>query len=563
VSNGIGSVNQVLTSNNTGALTWTDKSQLSSNIYDLGGLTWSGVSDNELIRRTSSTTADGTGMTITDINNLTDNKKTVSFFNRLSPLNVPLGLIDYSFNISSTVYKTHLSPKSSHATTSNGLFLQATSTVDAVKVGINVSSPSQDFQVGTTLYVDDTNKKVGINVASPNVDLEVLNTMYVDSNTRKVGIVNATPTTTFQVGTTLYVDETTGKVGIKTATPATELEVVGEARISNNGTQVLSFYDTAHNHEHGTIEGHQSGQGGRMEFHVKNTGSNALTSRLNINPTGSISFANSNDYGSSGQVLTSNGDAPPSWTAPTAGPATILTGSGFDVTVGTYPSNTNLPQLKADGNNNVHVFYADKTGALNGAGFDITVGQYPGYPTIPQLKVGTSNNVHVFYADIAGEAYLLRGYKQITSVNLYGGTSVSLFGNGANNVHVFYADIAGRLSDDRIKWNETPINTDRTIEIVKRLKFYQYDILKEPRLGSLDPEEPYDPSKCKVGFGVIAQEIEELGNEYPELKDTPFQLDEIKGVGYDNIFALLGATTQMLISRIETLENEVKQLKAK
>jgi hypothetical protein len=50
VSNGIGAVNQVLTSNNTGALTWTDKSQLSADIYDLGGLTWSGVSYNELIR---------------------------------------------------------------------------------------------------------------------------------------------------------------------------------------------------------------------------------------------------------------------------------------------------------------------------------------------------------------------------------------------------------------------------------------------------------------------------------------------------------------------------------
>ena len=242
---------------------------------------------------------------------------------------------------------------------------------------------------------------------------------------------------------------------------------------------------------------------------------------------------------------------------------TTLTGSGFDVTVGTYPGNTNIPQLKANGNNDVHVYYADRTGLLNGAGFDITVGQYPGQPSIAQLKVGGNNSVHVFYAEIAGGANHLRGHKQITSVNLYGGTSVSLFGNGANNVHVFYADIAGRLSDDRIKWNETPINTDRTIEIVKRLKFYQYDILKEPRKGSLDPEEPYDPSKCKVGFGVIAQEIEELGNEYPELKDTPFQLDEIKGVGYDNIFALLGATTQMLISRIETLENEVALLKAK
>ena len=243
---------------------------------------------------------------------------------------------------------------------------------------------------------------------------------------------------------------------------------------------------------------------------------------------------------------------------------TSLTGSGFDVTVGTYPGQPSIPQLKANGNNNVHVFYADDAGeayALLGHKRITSVNLYGG--STVSLYGDGANNVHVFYADIAGGANHLRGHQQITSVNYYGGTTVSLFGNGANVVHVFYADRAGGFSDDRIKWNETPINTDRTIEIVKKIKFYQYDILKEPRKGSLDPEEPYDPSKCKVGFGVIAQEIEELGNEYPELKDTPFQIDEIKGVEYNNRFTLLGATTQKLISRIETLENEVKQLKAK
>jgi hypothetical protein len=112
----------------------------------------------------------------------------------------------------------------------------------------------------------------------------------------------------------LVVDLQNQRVGIKTPIPAKELEVVGEARISNTGIQVLSFYDTAHLHEHGTVETHQSGNGGRMEFHIKNTGSNALTSRLYINPTGSIAFANSNDFGTANEVLQSNGDSPPTWT---------------------------------------------------------------------------------------------------------------------------------------------------------------------------------------------------------------------------------------------------------
>lgn len=159
------------------------------------------------------------------------------------------------------------------------------------------------------------------------------------------------------------------KVGIKTATPTTELEVVGEARISNNGTQVLSFYDTTHNHEHGTVEAHQAGQGGRMEFHVKSTGSSALTSRLNINPTGSIAFASSVDYGSINQVLTSNGDAPPSWaTLPTSlSPNDTVTFNGLTVgdAAGTA-SNTSIININHTINTNASAAIAQVSGVLQG-----------------------------------------------------------------------------------------------------------------------------------------------------------------------------------------------------
>jgi len=284
VSNGLGTVNQVLTSNNTGALTWTDKSQLSANIYDLGGLTWSGVSDNELIRRTSSTTADGTGMSITDINNLTDNKKTLSFFNRVSSLIVPLGLIDYSYNISSTVYKTHLSPKSSHATTSNGLFLQATSTVDPVKVGINVSSPSQALQVGTTLYVDDTNKKVGIGIITPTAQLEVDGSIQIDSAV--------------------------------------------EARLKFH-------YSGASAHALSEITAERDpvgGNGGDLHFYTKVDGGN-VTEKLRINNIGAIGLGATPDYGTAGQFLkTNNSGSAVSW-------GNVLTGE-------VAPLYVDIPNLK-------------------------------------------------------------------------------------------------------------------------------------------------------------------------------------------------------------------------
>ena len=71
----------------------------------------------------------------------------------------------------------------------------------------------------------------------------------------------------------------------------------------------------------------------------------------------------------------------------------------------------------------------------------------------------------------------------------------------------------------------------------------------------------YDPSKCVIGFGVIAQEIRQLSHKFSELKDTVKDGPELMGVNYNNIFSIMGATMQNLIKRIETLEAEVTLLK--
>lgn len=362
VSNGLGSVNQVLTSNNTGALTWTDKSQLSANIYDLGGLTWSGVSDNELIRRTSSTTADGTGISITDINNLTDNKKTLSFFNRVSSLIVPLGLIDYSYNISSTVYKTHLSPKSSHATTSNGLFLQATSTVDPVKVGINVSSPSQALQVGTTLYVNDSSKKVGIGITTPTAQLEVDGSIQIDSAV--------------------------------------------EARLKFH-------YSGASAHALSEITAERDpvgGNGGDLHFYTKVDGGN-VTEKLRINNIGAIGLGATPDYGTAGQFLKTGGSGSSvSWDTPTnttytaaaAGTGLSLTGTVFqntkpDLTValtgtgGTTITSSAYPNFTIN-STDTNTTYTNGTGVSISASNVISIGQMVGTFDSPSFNTLTLGN---------------------------------------------------------------------------------------------------------------------------------------------------------------------------
>lgn len=286
--------------------------------------------------------------------------------------------------------------------------------------------------------------------------------------------------------------------------------------------------------------------------------------------------------------------------------------SGYQtITVDQYP-NISSPLLKGNGSNNVHVYYSDSTGTLSGYN-SITCVQHSNSVNSPALRGNNgADNVHVFYAEDAGEAYELKGYQQITCVN-DGANNPSLRGNGSDNVrvnyattagyalsaasatitqlvgyrvitsvnhgghswlytqgqnllHVFYADYAGLaynlvFSDDKLKWNETKINSDRSIEIIKSINFTEYDVLK----GELVSEElpnSYDASKCEHGFGVIAQDIETLAEKYPELKDTiqnkKIGKNTVLTVNYNNILSLLGATTQKLISKIENLDQLVQ-----
>lgn len=250
------------------------------NINNLNGLTWTDVNNNEIIRKTSSTTADGAGMTLHDTSSPTFPQtsyfKDVSYFGRHGQLTIPFGVNRFESTFAG--YNQRIIPYSPillSTTPVSGLYLHHLPSINDynVRVGVNNQYPSQDFQVGTTMYVDDTNKRVGINQASPSVDLEVLNTMYVDSNTRRVGIVDASPSVTFQVGTTLYVNQTTGQVGIGISTPDENLEVDGSIQIDSNGPARLKFQQTGQNpYAVAEIDGEPDGSGGQLEFFTSDNG---------------------------------------------------------------------------------------------------------------------------------------------------------------------------------------------------------------------------------------------------------------------------------------------------
>ena len=274
VSNGIGAVNQVLTSNNTGALTWTDKSQLSANVYDLGGLTWSDVNNNEVIRRVDATNADGAGMTLHDMSTATFPQtsyyKDVSYFGRHGLLTIPFGVNRFESTIAG--YNQRIIPYSPillSTTLVSGLYLHHLPSMNDynVRVGVNIQYPSQDFQVGTTLYVNDTDKKVGIGIVDPDENLEVDGSIQIDSN--------------------------------------------GAARLKFKKSGVSP-------HALGEIDGEEDpigGDGGRLKFYTKTDGvSGNGTEKLRINNVGAIGIGGAN-YGDEYNILASNGSGnPPEWT---------------------------------------------------------------------------------------------------------------------------------------------------------------------------------------------------------------------------------------------------------
>lgn len=122
------------------------------------------------------------------------------------------------------------------------------------------------------------------------------------------------------LGDTLYIDNVNNRVGIGISNPEEDLEVDGSIQIDSANVARLKFQQSGMTpHALGEIDGEQDGvNGGQLEFYTKvDTGS--LTEKLRINNVGGIGIGGAN-YGTSGQVLTSNGSgAPVSWTTPSGG----------------------------------------------------------------------------------------------------------------------------------------------------------------------------------------------------------------------------------------------------
>jgi hypothetical protein len=246
----------------------------------------------------------------------------------------------------------------------NNLLIAGSSTSPILKVtqtGTGDCLVVEDQNSDTTTFVVTNNGAVGIGSSVP--------TAKVDINAEGAQAINIR--STLGSGNIIRIDDTgndtsplvytaSGSLGLGTATPNEKLDTIGN--IGLNGA--LRLY---------------------------NTGRTAYSALQAPSSPGNLTFTLPNSYGSSGQVLTSNGSGTLSWTTVSGGGGTgtisnIGAGTGISVSGGTGPSatitNTGIIDIVAGANVSIVKSAGIATISAVGGGGAVTIQNYTGamYP---------------------------------------------------------------------------------------------------------------------------------------------------------------------------------------
>ncbi len=236
----------------------------------------------------------------------------------------------------------------------------------------------------------------------------------------------------FSTSANLFWDNTNAYLGIGTSSPAYKLDITGQGRattgfaVSTDGsTFTPSGLNAIPNYGVGYITSTSistlAGFGG-MSFYT-----NQLE-RLRIGSAGQIGIGGAT-YGTNGQVLTSSGSgSAPTWTTPTAGTVTSVTGTSPVVSSGGATPAISLAASYGDTQNP----YASKTANYVLASPNGTSG-VPTFraivaadvPTLNQNTTGTASNV-------TGTVAVVNGGTGTASPALVAGTNVTITGSWPN-----------------------------------------------------------------------------------------------------------------------------------
>jgi fibronectin-binding autotransporter adhesin len=213
----------------------------------------------------------------------------------------------------------------------------------AAKVGIGTESPGAVLEIRAS----SSNPYGALRLSTSSTKYWQFNTIYSSTNPDLFIAPNG--------GTAAMTLQATGNVGIGTTSPGAKLEINDTNKaINTKGNLFVSTTDTLAVDKGGQIslggvwsgtsqiqfagiagrkENATSGNaGGYLQFSTTVSSGGNLTEKMRITSVGGISFGSTGTaYGTSGQVLTSAGNASPTWTTPTTGSVTsINTGGGLD-----------------------------------------------------------------------------------------------------------------------------------------------------------------------------------------------------------------------------------------
>ena len=510
VSNGLGTVNQVLTSNNTGALTWTDKSQL-----------------------TYSATGTGLSLTGTVFQNTKPDETVV--LNNGSNINVTGTYPQFTINSTDT--------NTTYTAAAGGTGLSLTGTVfENTKPDLTVV-----LNNGSNVNVTGTYPSFTINSTDTN-------TTYTNgSNMSLVGTEFNIPQSVATTASPSFTALTLGNTG-------TNQGVINLQDVTNTGRDTVA-----------NIKGFKDGtNGGDLQFFTKVDGGN-VTPKLRINNEGKLGFRGAN-YGTANQYLKNNASGLPEWTTVTSvsqapldtpvvatpsgtGNVTLTSGSGYNTLLTFTPPDTVTNATNASvlvGGHNVVCVSAPP---LGGGGSGV-----PYLYSTAGLGYVPVNDVHVYFADYANKCPILTGvfdvYTAIVNNTNYLHSNRMVGGYQNDNLHVYGCHRASTTSDDRLKHNEVIITNG--LEIARKLVPKAYDMTEE----MLIKDYTGDLENSKRGSGFIAQElleIPELSHAVQENSDpenTPYRVNYAETIAY--AFAAikeLDAIVHTLQARIDVLES--------